>query len=136
MTSTRQIGIQFQGRIQEFYWGGRGFFFSKSWGLGAALRPPVGPGQRPGGGSGAKFALIGEVTPCPLTRNAPFSTHYHQKIISSLIYLFIIKLIWVHLFVFLGFEPPLNTHSYSHYVLRPLSQQIFLVFFHENIVAN
>ena len=94
MTSTRQIGIQFQGRIQEFYWGGgRGFFFSKSWGLGTALRPPVGPGQRPGGGSGAKFALIGEVTPCPLTRNAPLSTHYHQKIISSLIYLFIIKLI-------------------------------------------
>ena len=27
--------------------GGRGFFFSKAWGLGAALRPPVGPRQRP-----------------------------------------------------------------------------------------
>ena len=33
--------------------GGRGFF-SKAWGLGAALRPPVGRGQRLGGGQGGE----------------------------------------------------------------------------------
>ena len=32
------------------YRGGREFFFSKAWGLGVALRPSGGPGQRPGGG--------------------------------------------------------------------------------------
>ena len=37
--------------------GGRGFFFSKAWGLGAALRPPVGPGQRPGGGGQGRGPL-------------------------------------------------------------------------------
>ena len=49
--------------------------------------PPVGPGQRPGGGPGAetpeapeffvilgvKFALIGDVTPSLKGRNAPLS---------------------------------------------------------------
>ena len=34
--------ILFQGRIR--------FFFSKAWNLGAALMPPLGPGQRLGGG--------------------------------------------------------------------------------------
>ena len=29
-------------------------FFSKAWGLGAALRPPEGPGQPPGSSQGAK----------------------------------------------------------------------------------
>ena len=33
--------------------GGRGFFF-KGMGLEAALRPPVGPGQCPGGGPGGE----------------------------------------------------------------------------------
>ena len=42
-----------QGRIQEIWLGGVEFF-SKAWCLGAALRPPVGPGQRPGGGRGGK----------------------------------------------------------------------------------
>ena len=42
-----------QGRIQEFWLGGRGFFF-KDMGSGAALRPPVGPGQRPGGSPGGE----------------------------------------------------------------------------------
>ena len=51
-----------QGRIQEFGLGGggRGFLFSKTWGLGAALRPPVGPGQRPGGGPGGEAQLTPE----------------------------------------------------------------------------
>ena len=33
---------------------------------------------------------------------------------------------------------PINkmTHSYSHHALRPLPEQMFLVFFHENKVAN
>ena len=39
-----------QGRNQEFWWGGGGVFFSKAWNLGAALMPPLGPGQRLGGG--------------------------------------------------------------------------------------
>ena len=33
--------------------GGVDHFF-KAWGLGAASNPPVGPGQRPGGGSGGE----------------------------------------------------------------------------------
>ena len=33
---------------------GYGIFFSKAWGLGTALRPPVGPGQRPCLGSGGE----------------------------------------------------------------------------------
>ena len=44
----------FQGRIQEFWLGGAWIFFSKAWGLGAALRPPEGPGQRPDSFQGAK----------------------------------------------------------------------------------
>ena len=48
------ISNKYQGRIQEFWLGGRGFFFSNAWGLEAALRPPVGSGQRPGGGSGGE----------------------------------------------------------------------------------
>ena len=32
---------------------GEWIFFSKAWGLGAAFRPQVGPGQRPGRGQGA-----------------------------------------------------------------------------------
>ena len=36
-----------QGRIKEFWGGGRGFFFPKAWGLGAALRPPMGPTMGP-----------------------------------------------------------------------------------------
>ena len=42
-----------QGRFQGFWLGGSGFFFSKAWGLGAAFRPQVGPGQRPGRGQRA-----------------------------------------------------------------------------------
>ena len=42
-----------QERIQEF-WLGVDFFFPKAWGSRAALRPQVGPGQRPGGGQEAK----------------------------------------------------------------------------------
>ena len=34
--------------------GGAWFFFPKAWGLGAALRRPVGPEQRPGGGPGGE----------------------------------------------------------------------------------
>ena len=41
-----------QGWIQEFWLGGALIFCSKAWGRGAALRPLVGPGQRPGGGPG------------------------------------------------------------------------------------
>ena len=44
-----------QGRIQEFWLGGAWIFFSKAWGLGAALRPPEGPGQRPDSFQGAKL---------------------------------------------------------------------------------
>ena len=45
----------YQGRIQEFWLeGGRGFFFFKGMGSGAALRPPVGSGQSPGGSSGGE----------------------------------------------------------------------------------
>ena len=40
-----------QGRIQEFWLGGGEDFFSKAWGL-AALKPPVGQEQRPGGSAG------------------------------------------------------------------------------------
>ena len=39
-----------QGRIQEFWLGGAWIFFSKGMELGAVLRPPMGPGQRHGGG--------------------------------------------------------------------------------------
>ena len=36
-------------------WGrGGGIIFSKAWGLGATLRPSVGPGQRPGRGPGGE----------------------------------------------------------------------------------
>ena len=46
----KAVGRGNQGRIQEFWLGW--IFFSKAWGLGAALRLPVGPGQRPVGGPG------------------------------------------------------------------------------------
>jgi hypothetical protein len=42
-----------QGRIQDFKLGGRETA-SEAGGLGAALRPPVGPGQSPGGGPGGE----------------------------------------------------------------------------------
>ena len=43
----------YMGRIQEFWLGGGVDFFSKAWGLAAALRPPEGPGQPPGSSQGA-----------------------------------------------------------------------------------
>ena len=46
--------LKVQGRIQEFWLGGGLDFSFKAWGLGAALKPPVGPGQHPGGGPGGK----------------------------------------------------------------------------------
>ena len=42
------------GVILDFWLGGSVDFFLKARGLGAALRPQVGPGQRPGGVQGAK----------------------------------------------------------------------------------
>ena len=41
----------FRGGSRNSGWGG---FFFKGMGSGAALRPPVGPGQRPGGGPGGE----------------------------------------------------------------------------------
>ena len=38
--------------------GGAWIFFSKAWGPGAALTPPVGPGQSPGGGPGSPWKLL------------------------------------------------------------------------------
>ena len=125
---------------------------------GAALSPPVGPGQRPGGGSGGEapgsswILVILEVKfnhiVCPHTCRWSYTLSFKKKCtfidtwssenISSLIYLFIIELWYESIYLyFLDLNPYLiiYTHSYSHHVLRTLSQQIFLVFFHENIVG-
>ena len=51
---TMDSAIHDQGRIQEFWLGGAWIFCSMAWGSGPALRPPVGPGQRPGGFPGGE----------------------------------------------------------------------------------
>ena len=64
------------------------FLQIKAWGLGAAIMPPVGPEQRPGGGPGGKslgssiilvilgvkLAFLGEVTSSLKRRNVPLLT--------------------------------------------------------------
>ena len=59
-----------------------------------------------------------------------------QEIFSSLIYLFIIELWFESIYLYFLDSNSHYTHSYAHHVLRPLSQQMILVFFHENIVVN
>ena len=80
-------------------------------------------------GSGGRYTLSKR-------RNAPLSTNCHQKIFPSLIYLFIIELWFESIYSYFLDLNPHYTHRYSHHVLRTLSQQMFLVFFHEIIEAN
>ena len=62
--------------------------------------------------------------------------HHVIRNFSSLIYLFIIELGFESIYLYFLDLNPHYTHCYSHHVLRPLSQQMFLIFFQENIAAN
>ena len=47
-----ELRLRTRGGSRNSGWGGGCvYFFSKAWGLGTTLRPPVGPGKRPGRGS-------------------------------------------------------------------------------------
>ena len=59
-----------------------------------------------------------------------------QDIFSTLIYLFIIELWSEAIYLYFLDLNPHYIHNYSHHVLCPLSQQMFLVLSHKNIVAN
>ena len=119
-------------------WGGAWIFF-KGMGSGAVLRSQVGPGHRRGGGPGGeapgsswilvtlgvKFNHIvsshrwsytlSEKKKCTLTSEIFFQSNlfvYHWAVI------------WIHLFVFLGFEPPLYTQLFSSRVTPPVSTDV------------
>ena len=53
--------------------------------------------------------MLGEVTPYLERRNAPLSTHWHQKMFSSLIYLFIVELGFESIYLYLL---DLNPHQW------------------------
>ena len=55
--------IIIRGGSRNSGWGGGvDFFCSKAWGLGAALRPPMGPGGGPGGRSPLKLLNFSDFT--------------------------------------------------------------------------
>ena len=124
--------------------GGGVDFFSKAWSLGAALRPPVRPGQRPDRGPwgeaprsswilvilGVKFNHIvsphrWSYTLSKKKKSTFINTLSSENFFQSNLLAYHWAVNWVYPFVFRRFEPLLYTQLFSSRV-TPLSQQMFL----------